>query len=90
MRGNMRNDEFYRQCAEILDTRYDCTGMASQHRTRWNNRSPGHGRFPGYGLIRLHGEDVHVSLRNPINVTRHFHSRRAAIEWLAVEVGRRS
>lgn len=79
----MDNEEFYRRCAELLGTRYDCTGLSAPYRTRWNNRSPGHGRFPGFGLIRLHGDDVHVSLRHPVSMNRHFGSRREALEWLS-------
>jgi len=82
----MDNEEFYRRCAELLGTRYDCTGTAVSYRTRWNNRSPGHGRFPGYGIIRLHGNDVHVSLRHPVSVSRHFSGRTEALEWLSQAV----
>lgn len=79
----MDNEEFYRRCADLLGTRYDCTGLPDPRRTRWNNRSPGHGRFPGYGIIRLHGDDVHVSLRHPVTASRHFRSREETIEWLS-------
>lgn len=84
----MTNEEFYRRCADMLGTSYDCTGLESPYRTRWNNRRPGHGRFPGFGIIRLHGEDVHVSLRHPVSASRHFASREAALEWLSAETGR--
>lgn len=82
----MDNEEFYRRCAELLGTTYDCTGLESPHRTRWNNRRPGNGRFPGFGIIRLHGEDVHVSLRSPVSASRHFTSRKDALEWLTDEI----
>lgn len=79
----MTNEEFYRRCADMLGTSYDCTGLSSPYRTRWNNRSPGHGRFPGFGIIRAHGESVHVSLRRPIAALRHFDTRAAALDWLS-------
>lgn len=82
----MDNEEFYRRCADLLGTSYDCTGLDAPYRTRWNNRRPGNGRFPGFGIIRLHGEEVHVSLRHPISASRHISGRAAAIEWLAREV----
>jgi len=82
----MDNEEFYLRCAELLGTRYDCTGLTDSYRTRWNNRRPGNGRFPGFGIIRLHGDDVHVSLRHPVSVSRHFHGRTAALQWLAAAV----
>jgi hypothetical protein len=82
----MDNEEFYRRCAELLGTRYDCTGLTDAYRTRWNNRRPGHGRFPGFGIIRLHGDDVHVSLRHPVSISRHFTSRAEALGWLTEAV----
>ena len=35
-------------------------------KTRWNNRLPGNGRYPGYGLVRrFSGNSIHLFLRVP-------------------------
>jgi hypothetical protein len=58
---------FYRAVAELLG----CEDHSDQifpygRRTRWNNRKPGAGRFPGYGLVRYHGPAmIHVHLTTP-------------------------
>lgn len=61
---------FYQTCAAML-------GVAYQYKpgpyrlTRWNNRNPGNGRFPGYGMIRMYGPNsIHVCLRHPEVVNR--------------------
>jgi hypothetical protein len=79
----MDNDEFYRRCAGLLGTSYDCAGFPFQVRNRWNNRAPGHGRFPGFGIIRAHGDQVQVSLRHPVNAHRTFPTREEAMAWLS-------
>jgi hypothetical protein len=61
----MTNEDFYRECARLLGTTYDCKPVLYRYRTRWNNRAPGGGRFPGHGIIRIFGDQVHVQLTNP-------------------------
>lgn len=49
----MNEEDFSRECAAILgaDDLYRARTFA--RRTRWNNRDPGNGRFPGFGTIRM-------------------------------------
>lgn len=56
---------FYLECARLLKT--DHLGQPFTHykRTRWNNRTPGQGRFPGRGIIRVFGSQVHIALTDP-------------------------
>lgn len=76
------DDAFYRRCAEILGTDYDCKPFAGHRRTRWNNRAPGSGRFPGHGLIRLFGDTVQIVLRHPVVMHRTIEGRQAAVDAL--------
>lgn len=62
----MTNEDFYYKCAEILGVEYDCEPFTHYKRTRWNNRKPGSGRYPGYGIIRKFGSQIHVAFTNPV------------------------
>ena len=59
--------DFYLKCADILGVEYDGEPFQYRYRTRWNNRKPGSGRYPGYGLIRKFGSQIHVAFTNPIS-----------------------
>lgn len=59
--------DFYHKCAEILGVEYDGESFQYRYRTRWNNRKPGSGRYPGYGIIRKFGNQIHVALTKPIS-----------------------
>lgn len=61
----MNNKEFYAKVAELLDTTTDGEPFKYYKRTRWNNRIPGQGRFPGRGIVRIFGDQIHVALNNP-------------------------
>ena len=61
----MTNESFYAECAALLGCSYDGKPFPYHKRTRWNNRTPGQGRFPGHGIIRVFGSLVHVALTNP-------------------------
>lgn len=61
----MNNETMYREFARLLGAVYDCSPFPYQYRTRWNNRVAGSGRYPNHGTIRIYGDVVHVSLRNP-------------------------
>src|ERR1044071_5447312 len=74
----MNIEEFYERCAQLLATEYisrpapgpierlrhDGT-IRNTHKTRWNDRDPGNGRFPGRGLVRHFGSAVFVNLHDP-------------------------
>lgn len=75
------DERFYLRCAEILDVQTEVRPFPYYKRTRWNNRVPGSGRFPGRGLVRLFGNTVHITLREP-PINRVFESRDEALEFL--------
>lgn len=61
----MNDEQFYAECAALLGTTHEGTAFPYRKRTRWNNRTPGRGRFTGRGTIRVFGDIVHVALNNP-------------------------
>jgi hypothetical protein len=62
--------EFYKKCAEILDVDYTYKKRYLK-KTRWNNRDPGNGRFPGHGLIRYYsGDNIHIILTKPVIINK--------------------
>lgn len=66
MNENVRVEGFYQSVAEMLQCDGHYREFPFGRRTRWNNRSPGNGRFPGHGLVRYFGPSViQVSLINP-------------------------
>ena len=82
---------FYRACAELLGVAHSYRPFAFRRPTRWNNRTPGNGRFPGFGLIRLFGDSVHMHLRAPEAVNRRFASQEEALNFLgSLRTGRGS
>ena len=64
---------FYEKCATLLKCgEYTYTewlhrtSTGEKKKTRWNNRKPGNGCFPGKGLIRMFGPNlIHVMLHSP-------------------------
>lgn len=66
----MNKDDFYAECAALLETEHKGESFPYRYRTRWNNRVAGRGRFEGRGLIRVFGNTVHVNLHSPeLNAT---------------------
>jgi hypothetical protein len=61
----MTNDDFYAECAALLNCKHEGEAFPYHKRTRWNNRSAGRGRFPNHGLIRVFGDTVQVNLVQP-------------------------
>ena len=78
----MANEDFYHKCADILGVDYICEPFTHYKRTRWNNRKPGSGRYPGYGLIRVFGNKVHVALTKPVLHTKVYDSCEEVLEFL--------
>ncbi len=75
-------NNFYEQCAEILKCDYDGKAFLGMYRNRWNNRIEGRGRYKGFGLIRKYGNQIHVSLRNPISCNIIFDSEEKVLDYL--------
>ena len=57
--------EFYDECGKLLGVGHQGQPFPYYKRTRWNNRAPGQGRYPGRGIIRVYGDVVHIALQNP-------------------------
>lgn len=81
--GPIDDATFYAACAAILGTVYDCTPFTGHVRNRWNNRKPGGGRFPEFGLIRLFGDHVHVAIQSPYHLNLAVRGRRTALSAIA-------
>lgn len=73
---------FYEKCADILGTNYECESFPYPYRTRWNNRSPGHGRFEGFGIIRKFGDNYQVALTRPVAHHAIYHSEEEVFAFL--------
>lgn len=97
----MKIAEFYRACEDILGTKTEYkeqklyikfdreTGKPYKiltRATRWGGREPGNGRFPGNGLIRVFGTQIHVTLHNP-NVNGTFNSFDEVLKELEEAMG---
>ena len=82
----MTDEEFYTQCAAIMDAPVCYQPFTHFSRTRWNNRTPGSGRYPGKGTIRLFGDTVHISLREPVALRMVVTGREKALAALAKAV----
>lgn len=74
--------DFYHKCAELLGVEYDGQPFKYAYRTRWNNRTPGSGRYPGRGIIRKFGSQVHVALTKPISHHAIYDSEEEVLDFL--------
>jgi len=77
----MEVKEFYEEVANLLGTEHEGKPFPWYYRTRWNNRTAGQGRFPGRGIVRVFGSQVHVALTNP-PIHKIFQSRSECLEFL--------
>jgi len=82
MENSMDDKEFYDRCADILDAEHEYLPFAHYARTRWNNRKPGSGRFPGRGIIRIFGNDVHIAISSPIPIHQRVRGKQEALDLL--------
>jgi hypothetical protein len=94
----MTKEDFYGACAALLGVgrryveRSPPTRFAPRSLTpyrpptrasRWGDRQPGNGRFPGFGLARMFAADhVQLVLTRPISINRTFDSPEAAVAFL--------
>jgi hypothetical protein len=66
---------FYTRCAELLGAETTYKPWFGRPPNRWNNRAPGNGRYPGFGMIRRFGDNaIHVNLHHPFTLNRWFKS----------------
>jgi len=93
-------ENFYGECAKIFDTEHqyrdgvprskvnrDCEIYTPCTRaTRWGGRSPGNGRFPGFGLIRVFGTVVHISIHTPKKISATITGLEEALLYLREEM----
>lgn len=71
---------FYRAVAELLCAPHQYRERPFRYKTRWNNRSPGNGRYEGHGCVRAFSlTTIHVMLRVP-EVNGYFKSPDAALD----------
>lgn len=57
---------FYKAVADLLSAEHRFEPFPYGKRTRWNNRLPGNGRYPGCGIVRRYGPDaIHIQLYSP-------------------------
>jgi len=82
MEKQMDDKEFYDRCADALGTEHEYLPFAHHARTRWNNRRPGSGRFPGCGIIRIFGDEIHIAITSPVPIHERIKGRSDAIELL--------
>jgi hypothetical protein len=75
-------ENFYEKCAEILGSDYSGKPFLGWCRNRWNNREAGRGRYEGFGIIRKFGDQIHVSLRNPVQCNKIFENEEKVLDYL--------
>ncbi|WP_081162841.1 hypothetical protein [Ensifer aridi] len=74
---------FYDECSRILGAPHVFRAPLRGKINRWNNRAPGNGRFPGYGLIRMYGSHhIQITLRRPAELNIVCHSKEEALTAL--------
>ena len=75
--------EFYQAVARLLQTEINYRPFPHRKITRWNNRAPGNGRYPGFGLVRRFSKNlVNISLHTP-KICATVYSEQAALEVIA-------
>ncbi len=73
-------ERFYNEVALALGTTCGYRPPPYSKLTRWNNRQPGNGRFPGFGIVRRFSSDrIHLQLHNP-TISGVFDSEEAAFQ----------
>lgn len=80
-----RYEEFYHQVANLLHTIH-VFKEPRRYLRRWGDRTPGNGRFPGHGIVRVFApQDIHVALYEPV-LTGTFKSFASALEAIGQAV----
>ena len=69
---------FYQAVAHLLGCEHVYDPWMYEHRTRWNHRRLGNGRFAHHGIVRRYSSVlIHVSLRSPALSARYSSERHA-------------
>jgi len=64
----MNKEEFYKECDRLFKQSHP-PPMGLPYRRRWGPRTPGSGRFEGFGLVRWFSPTVvHIAIRYPISI----------------------
>ena len=72
--------------AQLLECETDYAPFPYTKKTRWNNRSPGNGRFKNFGLARFYSPDiVHIAIYSPIKIYKILPAN-AAIELISMMI----
>jgi hypothetical protein len=79
MKTSEEKEQFYTRCGELLGIEHVYT-QPVRKRNRWNNRRPGNGRFPGFGLVQCFGSSVRVVSKHG---TRMFKTYEEVYEYIA-------
>jgi hypothetical protein len=78
-------ESFYGSVADVLGVSENYV-EAMPYRRRWGQRTPGNGRFEGFGLVRWFGNNlIHVSLEG--HGPRVFSSPDEALVWIEENKG---
>lgn len=86
-RGRMDDAAFHAAVAALLGAEDAYRPNAKAYRTRWNDRTAGNGRYPGFGIVRRFGDEVQIAIRRPIEMQRNFATTDEAIEALTEALG---
>lgn len=81
----MLKEDFYKRVSEILDTNieYKTPYSGAKRPNRWNNRSPGNGRFEGYGIVRMFSLTfISVDLYFPRHAKGNFKTPDTALDFI--------
>ena len=78
-------EDFYQEIALLLGCDEHCYKQYPYtKRTRWNNRNPGNGRYPGFGIIRRYNSNnISVNLHTP-HVVGQFSSETSVLDAIKI------
>ena len=75
----MSKKEFYEECDKIFGQSH-LPPTTQRYRGRWGPRTPGSGRFEGYGLVRWFSPSlVHISLRQQVALQTYMTAHEALV-----------
>lgn len=78
-----REEQFYENVAAIFEQTHHYKPFNLHSKKRWYNRSPGNGRYPGFGVVRYFGDNaIHIALQKPVSVNKICASQEEVLEFL--------